>query len=304
VSARQITLRRSFVGRIGAALAIAVLLAACSDAPVPTAAPTAAPTPEPTPVSRTYELGTKVWYEGLVITFDRVTSVLDARGGTVDLLVAVANPNADPAELKGAISLAVGDVRILPTRESRIPEVPPSGSVATILTYELQAIPTVDAGTFELGGPPDHVALVPITPAAGEPLSYEPLTFPLAGSATASILKISLRSGLLRWDLPDWFQELNAKLEVLTVTYDVTYTGDFAGGLAFTGDNVALKLPDGTVVQARKDGHSQSVELIGAHKTRKGLFSRFEIPAGTKGKLLLLVRGPDVERAIAFNLGG
>ena len=50
---------------------------------------------------------------------------------------------------------------------------------------------------------------------------------------------------MLRWDLPDWSQELDASLEALTLTYDVTYTGDFAGGFAFTGDNVALRLPDG-----------------------------------------------------------
>jgi hypothetical protein len=139
---------------------------------------------------------------------------------------------------------------------------------------------------------------------AGDVVAYEPVAFGLTGSAQASSLKVALRSGLVRWDLPDWAQELNANLKVLTVTYDVTYLGDFAGGLAFTGDNVALKLANGTVLRARKDGHSQSVELVGAHKTKKGLFSRFEIPAGTTGKLLLLVRSPGVERAIQFDIGG
>ena len=127
----------------------------------------------------------------------------------------------------------------------------------------------------------------------------------LAGfGATAASLKVTLRGGLLRSDLPDWWQELGAKLEALTLTYDVTYTGDFAGGLAFTGENVALRLPDGSVIAARRDGHSQSVELIGSRKTKKGLFSRFEIPTGLTGSFALLVRNSGTERTIKFTIGG
>ncbi|MEO8273997.1 MAG: hypothetical protein ABI620_08015 [Chloroflexota bacterium] len=288
-----------------AALALVIaVVAACTDAAPGSAPPTATVAPEPTPVSRTYELGTQVWYEGLVITFDRVSSLLDARGGTVDLLVGIANPNADATQLDAAITLSVGDVQVEPTRDSVVPEVPGNGSVATVLTFELQAIPSVDAGTFEVGATPDHIARVPITPAAGEPVTFEPQALALKGSAQASTLKLTLKGGVLRWDLPDWTEELKAKLQVLTVTYEVTYTGDFAGGLAFTGVNVALKLPDGTVVSARRDGHSQSVELIGAHKTKKGLFSRFEIPAGMTGTFTLLVRMPGTEKTIKFAIGG
>jgi hypothetical protein len=281
-----------------------VLVAACTDAPVASAPPTPTIAPEPTPVSLTYELGTQVWYEGLVLTFDRVTSLLDVRGGTVDLLVGIANPNEDAADLSAGITLLVGDLRVQPTRDSLVPEVPGNGSVATVLTFELQSIPSVDDAAFEVGRAPDHVARVPITPAAGEAVTYEPQTFALKGSAQASSLKLTLKSGLLRWDLPDWTQELNAKIEVLTLTYDVTYLGDFAGGLAFTGDNVALKLPDGKVVSARKDGHSQSVELIGPHKTKKDLFSRFEIPSGMTGTFTLLVRMPGSEKTIKFAIRG
>jgi hypothetical protein len=290
--------------RTMALVLLMVLVAACADAPVASAPPTPTPAPEPTPVSLTYELGTQVWYEGMVLTFDRVTSLLDVRGGTVDLLVGIANPNEDAADLGAGITLLVGDVRVEPTRDSQVPEVPGNGSVATVLTFELQSIPSVDDAAFEVGRAPDHVARVPITPAAGEAVTYEPQTFALKGSAQASSLKLTLKTGLLRWDLPDWTQELNAKIEVLTLTYDVTYLGDFGGGLAFTGDNVALKLPDGKVVSARKDGHSQSVELIGPHKTKKDLFSRFEIPSGMTGTFTLLVRMPGSEKAIKFAIRG
>lgn len=285
------------------ALAIAVVLAGCEPA-APSVAPTPTFTPEPTPVTKTYELGTEVWYEGLVVTIDRLTSTLSARGGLVEVLVGVANPGEDAAQLNGAITIVVGDTRVEPTRESNLPEAPAQGSVATILTFELQAIASIDGAVIEIGGAPLHVARVPVTPAAGTPVAYEPEALELAGAATASTLKLRLTGGLLRWDLPDWHQELDAKLQVLTLTYDATYTGDFAGGFAFTGDNVRLRLPDGTVVAARKDGHSQSVELVGPRKTKKDLFSRFDIPAGLTGAFALLVRNSGTEKAITFAIGG
>ena len=117
-------------------------------------------------------------------------------------------------------------------------------------------------------------------------------------------LRITIRGAVLRWDLPDWSEELNADLAVLTLTYDVTYLGDFSGGFAFTGDNVALRLPTNTMVESRQDGHSQSVELIGPGKTKKGLFSRFELPSGMTGRFALVVRNGSASKAIPFVVGG
>ena len=67
----------------------------------------------------------------------------------------------------------------------------------------------------------------------------------------------------------------------------------FAGGFAFTGENVALKLPDGTTVGTIQDGDSQSIELIGPESTAKDLFSRFEIEDPAAGEYTLLVRSFD-----------
>ncbi len=126
----------------------------------------------------------------------------------------------------------------------------------------------------------------------------------LSGAGAAGDLRIALRASTLRWDLPDWSEELPAATESLQLTYEVTYLGSFPGGFAFTGDNVRLRLPDGTLVEPRRDGHSQSIELIGAEKTKKGLFTRFEIPAGTTGRLALVVRNGSTTKAIPFSLGG
>lgn len=278
-------------------------LAACDDT-APSVAPTARATPEPTATLTTYELGTTVWYEGLKITVVSVTATLDRRGGPVEVLLHLENPTAEDSSLDGAVTLLVGTVRADPTRDSVVPDLPAGSTGAATLSYELQGIASIDQGVIEIGAGPLHVARVPLTPFAGKAVVFEPRELALNGNGTSGTLKLTIHAGELRWDLPDWSQELDASLQALTITYDATYTGDFSGGFAFTGDNVALRLPNGTVVTARRDGHSQSVELIAARKTKKGLFSRFEIPAGLTGRFALLVRnGSSPVKAIPFTIG-
>ena len=286
---------------LAACLTLAMALAACDDAG-PSVAPTATPAPEPTATTTVYQLGTTVWYEGLEVEIVSVTATLDSRGGPVGVLLRMDNPTSEDSTLDGDVTLVVGTVRAAPTRDSAIPQVPAQGSAAATLMFELQGIESIGQAVLEIGTGPLHVARIPITPFGGLAVIYEPVELALSGSATAGTLKLTLRAGLIRWDLPDWSQELDASLQALTLTYDATYSGDFSGGFAFTGDNVALKLPDGTIVSPRRDGHSQSVELIGAKKTKKGLSSRFEIPAGLTGRFSLLVRN-GTEKAIPFTIG-
>ncbi|HET7181457.1 MAG TPA: hypothetical protein VFI15_04410 [Candidatus Limnocylindrales bacterium] len=287
-----------------AAVVVAALTVAACGEDLPSLAATAQPTPEPTAKVTTYELGTKVWYEGLEVEVVSVTSTLDARGGPVEVVLRMKNPTDQDSSLDGPVTLLIGTVRADPTRESEVPEVPAGGSAAATLTYELQGIASIDLGRIEIGAGPLHVASVPITPFAGTPVVFEPQQLALRGNGASGTLKITLKSGVLRSDLPDWSQELDAGLQALTITYDATYTGTFSGGFAFTGDNVALKLPNGTVVEARRDGHSQSVELIGATKNKAGLSSRFEIPAGLTGTFNFLVRnGSSPVKAIPFTIG-
>jgi hypothetical protein len=287
---------------VAACICLTLTLAAC-DQGGPSVAPTPTRSPEPTATTSGYQLNTRVWYEGLEIDVVGATATLDQRGGPVEVRMNLHNPTDQDSNLDGAVTLLVGTVRADPTRESTIPEVPAQDTIAATLTYELQGISSIDKAVLEFGAGPLHVARVPITPAAGSPLVFEPVELALTGSGTASSLKLAIHTGELRWDLPDWSQELDASLQALTITYDATYSGDFSGGFAFTGDNVALKLPDGTIVEARRDGHSQSVELIGAKKTKKGLMSRFEIPAGLTGTFGLVVRNGSAQKTIPFTIG-
>jgi hypothetical protein len=286
-----------------ASLVLALTASACGSSPVPTPGPVTTSPPEPTPTVTVYDLGATVWYEGLIVHVDGATATLDERGGPVVVALRLENPTGDPGELDGPIQLVLGATRASPNADSAVPLVPPNSSMPVSLTFDLQAVTSVDEAALEIGSAPDHIGRVPLTTKAGEVASFEPQAFSLKGSAQAGDLKITLRTGGLRWDLPDWSQELDAKLAALTLTYDVTYAGTFAGGFAFTGDDVALRLPNGKIVHPRRDGHSQSVELIGAEKTKKGLFSRFEIPSGMSGRFALLVKSGSITKAIAFTIG-
>ena len=290
-----------------AALAMAVtLLAGCIDAPVPSATPTPTPSPEPTPTTITYQLGATIWYEGLIIHVDDAVATLDQRGGPVEVSLRIENPGDDEGELDGRIRLLVdvtsSDPPVEATRESKVPTIPAHGIAPALMTYELQGIASVEKGVVLIGEDLQHVARIPLTAAGGDLLDLEPVALRVSGAGTAGDLRLTLRSGVLRWDLPDWSQELVAGLDALTLTYDITYLGSFSGGFAFTGDNVRLRLPNGMVIGPRRDGHSQSIELIGAGKTKRGLFSRFEIPSGMTGRFGLIVRNGKATRTIAFNL--
>jgi hypothetical protein len=284
------------------------MLAGCLDTPAPSSTPTAAPTPEPTPVSTTYDLEQTVWYEGLVIHVDGATATLDERGGPVSIRIRLENPGEDDSDLTARILLQLGadssEPPLAPNRDSKVPNVPGHGSAGTVLTYDLQGIAAVDDAVVLIGEAPLHVARIPLSPAGGEARVFEPIELTLAGIGVSGDLRLTLRSGVLRWDLPDWAEELPASVQAVTLTYDVTYLGDFEGGFAFTADNVQLRLPDNTRIAPRRDGHSQSIELVAAGQTKKALFSRFAIPAGLTGRFALIVRTDAGPKAIPFILGG
>jgi len=292
--------RRPLLASLVALVAIAAV--GC-EAEGPSASPTAGPTAEPTAVMTRYPLNADVWYAGLQLTFGEATATLDARGGSVEIEATFKNPGPFSAGLAAPIVLTAGSDVYELRRGTELPEVPSRGTADVTLGFDILGRSSVDDAVLTIGAPANHQGQVPLRPETGPVVSLEPVAVAATGSGVAGDLTVALQSGIVRWDLPDWGSELPLASEALTLTYNVTYTGKFAGGFAFTGANVALQLPDGTLVEPRKDGRSQSNEALDPGAAVLAA-TRFEIPAGTRGDFGLLVNDGTGKTTIAFTVDG
>lgn len=293
------------VGRRAILLAILVgltLTACLADAPVPTAAPTASPAPEATPTVTSYVLDTTVWYGGFVLRFGTATATLDPKGGPVTVELDLSNPGPDDAALDGPIVLTSAGRSLEPTRESVLPLVPAGGTGLTTLAFDADATFDVGEAAIEVGRRTEHQAILPLGETAAGAVTLEPLTLDLSVDGLAGTLLIELRGADLRADLPDWRQELGRDRLALTVTYDATFRSDFIGGLPFTADSVALRLPDGSTVGPRRDGHSQSILVLDPRTRAVDLQSRFEVPVPGGGDYAFVVTDGSKTTELPFRI--
>jgi hypothetical protein len=289
--------------RAGGVAAVSLVLAGCLGG-TPTPAPSTSPDLGiPVPSAVVFTPATTAWVAGFVVSFERATADLDPKGGPVTVILTIQNPGDTDASLDVPIQLTSGETAFALAHGTELPEIAAGGFAEVRLEFEVVGQATIDDGVLRIGRPGDHRVAIPLAPSAAQLVTLEPEATSLDGSGRAGNLRLTTRSRVLRWDLPDWHDELPLATEALTVNYDITNFGTFAGGMAFTADNVRLRLPDGTLVAPRSDGHSQSIVLIGSGKTARDLFSRFEIPSGTIGRLAIVIKDGSKARAIPFEIG-
>ena len=286
-----------------AATILAFALAGCQATPAPSATPLPSIPPGPTVTVTEYHPGTKAWQEGFVITLEQATASLDAKGGPVDVVLIIENPGTEDATLDAPIALTSGSATFELAHGAEVPQIAAGESTFVTLEFEVVGQGSIDDGVVTIGRPSDHVVAIPLRPDRARLVTLQPKVATLKGSGTLGSVKAAIHRYEIRWDLPDWHDELPLGTEAITVTYDVLYFGSFAGGTAFTGDDVALRLPGGSIVNARPDGHSQSIVALDPGKTARNLFSRFEIPSGLTGKFALLLRAGSKSQAIPFTVG-
>ena len=283
--------------------AISIVLAGClTDAPLPTAQPTPTATPEATPTVTTYRLDRSVWYGGFVMTFATATATLDAKGGPVVVEAVIGNPGDDDATMDGPVVLAAGALTVESTRESVLPLVPAHDLAEASFVFDVAPGFNVAAAEIRVGREEEHQAVVPLATATTSTVDLRPLTHDLAVEGTAGSLLVQLHRAELRADLPDWRLELDDGVLALTLTYDATYRATFSGGFPFTAANVGLRLADGTVLEPRRDGHSQSVLVLEPGEPAVALRSRFEVPAPGLGPYVLVIRDGDATTDLPFEI--
>jgi hypothetical protein len=286
------------------ALALAASLAACGRDGVPSATATAGESPIPTPITTRYPLNVTGWYAGLVIHVDGAVATMDHGAGAVTVNVGIENPRPDTVTLGAPVVLASGTEVVQPDRASAIPDIPGTSIVNLSLAFEVGSTFSVDNAALEVGRATEHRVIVPLLPGTIAASTLEPSVVAATGSVTAGSLTVTATQVELRADLPDWGLELPPDSMALTVTYGARYRGTFSGGIAFTGANVALRLPDGGTIAARTDGQSQSVALLLPGKATTGLSSRFEVPAPGWGAYALVIRDGSASAVIPLSIDG
>ena len=271
-------------------------------APAETTATESQPAVEPTATTMTTDVDGEAWFAGFHVTFGTATAELDSNGGTVLIEAEFENTGDEEARLDATLDLAYGGEHATEGFEMDIPSVPGGLVSDGLFAFSVDETFTFDDAVLTLGRSGNQQAIVPLSPAAGEARTLEPVEVQVSGAAQADDLKLELRSGELRADLPWNHGQSEDDSYVLELVYDATFDSDFAGGFAFTAENVALTLPDGTSVGVIQDGESQSIELIGTASTMKDLFSRFEIDDPASGDYVLLVRSFGDEAEIPFSI--
>jgi hypothetical protein len=262
------------------------------------------PTPDE-PVVATVDVGGEAWFAGFHVTFGKATSTIEPNGrGTLTLEATFENTGDESARLDATLTLVSADETARDGFEMDIPRVPGGQTAKGTFAFDVDESFSFDDAVLTLGQPTNQQAIVPLSVKAGMAVSQKPVELNLSGSGKAGSLKLALNGGEIRADSPWKHGQQKKGSLILTVRYDASFESGFAGGFAFTAENVALKLPDGTTVGVIQDGESQSTELIGPNSTKKDLFSRFEIDDPAPGAYVLLVRSFDnAEDEIPFTIG-
>ncbi len=273
-----------------ALLGLSAILAGCGPDNLPPPAATPTDVPLPTPVTTTYAIRQTVWYAGLVIHVDAVSSVLRAGVGSLTADLRIENPGVDPASLDAPIRMTSSGQIAEPVRGTELPDIDPGGSAAVSIRFDVAAGFDVSHATLRIGRTSEHEVVVPLVKGVATIVTNEPRVLVLSGSGKAGSLMLTLKSAALRADLPDWGLELPPGSLALTVVYNAKYLGTFQGGFAFTAANIGLKLPNGTVVAPRADGQSQSAAVLLPRATKASLSSRFEVPIPGPGTYALVIR--------------
>lgn len=282
---------------------VALVFAGCiSDAPTPEVTPT--PTPEvlPTATVTTYRLDTTVWYGGFVLTFGSARATIDLKGGPVEVELTMENLGPEDETLSGPIVLAAGGLGFEPSRNSVLPSIPAGGIVDTTIVFEVDGTLDLAAAAIRIGRSDEHQAIVPLVSGPAETVTLEPVVVELTGRAQAGAILVTVRAAELRADMPDWGLELPRGSMALTLTYDASFRGNFAGGFPFTTENIGLALPDGRTISARADGHSAPAQVLKPGVVATGLRSRFEVPAPGTGQYALVVRDGSTARRIPLTI--
>jgi len=276
------------------------------DEPEPTETVGAAATePEATsgPSTDSIAVDQDFWHAGWKVTLGEATLGADSLGiQTVTFDAVFENLGMSPSSFNSQLALvSAGNAFADSGIDQDLPNVPAGLTGNGTIVIQVDESFTLDDATLIVGNPENNQAVVPIGPDSPDELvSLEPLALPVTGSSAAGPVAFTVTGVEVRADLPDWSDQVEQGSLALIVSFEVTPgNGIPLGQGVIGGDNLALRLPDGTAVSVRSDGRSGVNELLQGREntTIMDLSARFIIPEPAEGSYAFLVRGtwgPDI----------
>ncbi|HEX6873280.1 MAG TPA: hypothetical protein VF163_19465 [Micromonosporaceae bacterium] len=263
-------------------------------------------------VGQTVTIGKSFWHAGWQVELVKATtkSAKVGRGTVVAVDAVFHNLGTETSEFDSHLLLSGGGVDAsLSPLDSDIPVVPGAGKQNGVLGFQISADFTLNNAVLTIGNPANNQAVVPFG-GTGTLVTQEPRTVPLelAGSITYPIynkpgtIAIKVTGGELRADIPAGHNEVKKGQLALTLRYAVTYTYADIYSYYWNDNNLLLRLPDGTTIDADLvDG----VPNLKPGATASDLTARFLIKDPAAGNYALILKsnnGSTPTREIPFAL--
>lgn len=250
----------------------------------------------------TVDVDATVWFGGFMLTLGEATlAESETHRLTVDIETTFENTGDANATLDATLSLASAGNNYRRGSNTELPEVPGQATGGGTLSFDIDEEFVFDDAVLTIGNPENNQAVVPLG-SRGELVTLEPRTVAISSTATAGRLKVDVSDGELRADIPETHDQVERGHLALTLDFAVTFEGDFAGGYAFTNNNLALTLPDGTTV-AVDDG---PIELLRPRTTLPDQQVRFTVSNPPEGTHALVVvddtESPSLRSTLEFEI--
>lgn len=269
--------------------AAAVCLSACggtrSKRPVPVVTTTTAAGASTTTLPPvTQAVNHAVYYAGFKLGLGTATLHTNDFGTrVVDIATTVGNEGTDPETFGSTLDLFAAGKHYSPDDVgTKLPTVAGQAQTNGNISFDVDDKFAFGDAVLTIGHPSHEQVVLPLgAPTAGGGVSIDlaPATFAVTGTASTGPLRLTVSDVVLRADNPKDHLEAEKGKRFLSITFDVTDTSGFPAGYAFTHENVALKLPDGTQL-APDDG---PIQLLNPNSTLSGQTARFTVPAPGRG---------------------
>jgi hypothetical protein len=227
-----------------------------------------------------------VWFAGFQVTIKNaaISTAPDTAVTTVNLAVTLTNEGPTPVRFDGLIDLGSGGSHYK-FDNSTLPNVAGGASHDDNLSFDVDTGFKLDGATLTIGQPGHHQAVIPLG-GAGNLIDLAPITLGLSGSVMAGNLKVSVKGGEVRTDVPADHVELDQNTAALALTLDIHYGGD--NSYPFGHNNLALVAPNGSQIAVS----AGPIEVLTPNATRTNETVRFLIPEPVNGAYQLILRDP------------